>query len=126
MNTDKINTLLRLAELLAEDSSCAQPAQPAKDAHRRVIVRGDRSGVFYGDLLERNGQEVTLGQCRHIWYWSGAANTAEIANSGVSKPSECKIVGPVSRVLILDAVEVLDCTAAAIASLDAVPHWSRR
>ena len=98
----------------------------AATAPKKVIVRGGRSGVFYGTLLEQEGQIVTLGRARHIWYWSGAANTAEIANSGVSKPDDCQIVAPVTRLQVLDAIEVLDCTDAAVKSLDAVPEWSER
>jgi hypothetical protein len=122
MNEQTILTALRIAQALDTDS-CPDAGE---NEARKVIVRGDRSGVFYGDLLERNGTEVTLGNCRHIWYWAGAANTAEIANSGVSKPKDCKIVAPVSRILILDAIEVLDCTAEAVASLDAVSPWSKQ
>lgn len=92
---------------------------------RHVIVRGDRSGVFFGKFVSEDGQTVELADCRHIWYWSGAANTAEMANSGVSKPKDCKIVAPVSRIRILDAIEVLDCTNEAVASLTAVPSWSQ-
>lgn len=40
---------------------------------KKVIVRGDRSGVFFGTLAERNGREVKLKNCRRIWYWAGAA-----------------------------------------------------
>ena len=91
-----------------------------------VIVRGDRSGVFFGILANRDGREVTLIDARHIWYWSGAANTAEMANSGVSKPNDCKIVAPVGTLLVLDAIEVLACTPEAVESLSAVPAWSKR
>lgn len=123
MTTDNVLlTALRIAQALEPDTTPSIPlVNPCK-----VIVRGDRSGVFYGDLIARTGTEVTLGNARHIWYWSGAANTAEIANSGVSKPNDCKIVAPVTRILILDAIEVLDCTDAAVASLDAVSPWSKR
>lgn len=124
MNESTILTALRIAQALEDERP--DTLNPTDMVARKVIVRGDRSGVFYGDLLDRDGQEVTLGQARHIWYWSGAANTAEIANSGVSKPDDCKIVAPVTRILILDAIEVLDCTDAATASLDAVPPWSKR
>lgn len=125
MKESTIITALRIAQAL-ESESCPWDADPPTGHGHKVIVRGDRSGVFYGTLLERNGTEVTLGDCRHIWYWSGAANTAEIANSGVSQPDDCKIVAPVTRILILDAIEVLDCTEAACASLDAVSPWSKR
>ena len=91
-----------------------------------VIVRGDQSGVFFGLLEAQDGQTVTMRDARHVWYWSGAANTAEMANSGVSRPQECKIVGPVERLVVLDAIEILYCTPEAVASLDAVPFWSQR
>lgn len=120
MNESTILTALRIAQALEPEPSIKL------ENPRKVIVRGDRSGVFYGDLIARDGTEVTLGQARHVWYWAGAANTAEIANAGVSKPDDCKIVAPVSRILILDAIEVLDCTELAVASLDAVSPWTKR
>ena len=51
-----------------------------------VIVRGDRSGVFFGELKERSGQEVELRNARKLWYWDGAAgfhffNTREEAKN---------------------------------------------
>ena len=124
----KIQDIIQALELVENLGIDNQPeeAQDTAELPRRVIVRGDRSGVFYGTIVARNGTEVTLKDCRHIWYWSGAANTAEIANSGVSKPDDCKIVAPVSRILVLDAIEVLDCTPEAVVSLDAVQYWSKR
>lgn len=123
INEQTIATALRIAQALTEPDTATAPSDTAA---RKVIVRGDRSGVFYGTITARNGQEVTLDQARHIWYWAGAANTAELANSGTSQPDDCKIVAPVSRILILDAIEVLDCTEVACVSLDAVPFWSKR
>lgn len=38
------------------------------------IVRCDRSGVFAGNIVERNGQEVTMSDARCLWYWDGAAS----------------------------------------------------
>lgn len=112
--------LAKLAELLCDETTVTADERP------HVIIRGDRSGVFYGRLVSREGTEVRLAEARHIWYWDGAANTAEIAMSGVSKPKNCKIVGPHPLIEILDAIEVLTCTPEAVASLDAVPHWSER
>lgn len=34
--------------------------------NKKVIVRGDRSGVFFGTLVERNGREVKLANCRRL------------------------------------------------------------
>lgn len=111
----------------------AAPKAVIKDSEvtRYAVVRGDRSGVFCGVVVseEKNasyGATVELTECRHVWYWSGAANTAEMALSGVSKPNACKFVGPVGRLRVLDAIEVIDCTAAAEESLRGVPVWSLR
>lgn len=30
---------------------------------KKVIIRADRAGVFYGVLKEKNGSEVTLTDC---------------------------------------------------------------
>lgn len=101
--------------------------EPTMNAYERwVIVRGDRSGVFFGWLVSEEGQTVELAKCRHLWYWSGAANTAELALSGVSRPENCKFVAPVPRLRVLDAIEIIDCTGNAVESLSAVPVWSQR
>ena len=41
------------------------------------IVRGDRSGVFFGKIEERNGQEVKMKEVRRLWYWDGACSISE-------------------------------------------------
>lgn len=44
-----------------------------KMLNKRVIIRAEKAGVFYGTLQKKNGTEVTLTDCRRIWYWDGAA-----------------------------------------------------
>ena len=92
----------------------------------KYIVRGDRSGVFYGEIKERNGQEVTMTNCRRLWYWSGANSISQLAQLVTNNPSNCKFTVPVDEVLILDAIEINKCSAAAIKSIDEVPMWIRR
>lgn len=89
----------------------------------KVIVRGDRSGVFFGNLKERNGQEVTLTDCRRLWYWSGAASISQIAAEGVKNPGECKFTMSVSKIIILDAIEIIPCTEEAIQNINSVKAW---
>lgn len=90
---------------------------------KKVIVRGDRSGVFFGTLKEKNGQEVVLGDCRRIWYWDGAASISQLAVDGTSKPTECKFTVAVAEIAILDAIEIIPCTDRAIASIESVLVW---
>lgn len=120
MNETTLLTALRIAQAIESD-----PTTPTSSPGRHVIVRGDHSGVFFGRLASEEGQTVELTDCRHIWYWDGAANTAEIALRGVSKPRNCKIVAPVGRLRVLDAIEVIDCTPEAVESLTGVPEWSK-
>lgn len=89
----------------------------------RVIVRGDRSGVFYGTLESRTGTEVKLTDCRRIWYWAGAASISELALTGPKRPDECKFPDAVAEHEILDAIEVIPCTEAAAAIINDVPPW---
>ena len=90
---------------------------------KKVIVRGDRSGVFFGTLAQRDNREVTLNDCRRIWYWEGAASISQMAQDGVKKPERCKFTITVDSIVILDAIEIIPCTDQAIKSIKSVKVW---
>ena len=92
---------------------------------KKVIIRGDRSGVFFGKLADRSGQEVKLEKCRRLWYWDGAASISQLAVDGVSNPDRCKFTVTVDEIEILDAIEIIPCTAKAIESIEGVIEWKR-
>lgn len=92
---------------------------------KKVIIRGDRSGVFFGTLVERKGQEVKLANCRRLWFWDGAASISQLAVDGTTCPGNCKFTVVVSEIEILDAIEVIPCTDKAIKSIESVPVWKR-
>ncbi len=89
------------------------------------IVRTYSAGVFAGEVMSRKGQEVEMKNARRIWYWEGAASLSQLAQSGTSTPDKCKFPEPVDRVLLLQAIEILDVTPAARATIDAVPVWRK-
>lgn len=91
----------------------------------KVIVRGDRSGVFFGTLAEKDGGEVKLEKCRRLWYWDGAASISQLATDGTKRPDECKFTVTVDSIMILDAIEIILCTPEAIASIEGVREWKR-
>ena len=91
--------------------------------NKKVIVRGDRSGVFFGTLVERNSREVMLENCRRLWYWDGAASISQLAVDGTKKPKDCKFTVSVSNIMILDAIEIIPCTESAICSIEGVKEW---
>ena len=92
---------------------------------KKVIVRGDRSGVFFGTLASKDGQEVKLEKCRRLWYWDGAASISQLAVDGTTNPDGCKFTVTVEEIEILDAIEIIPCTDKAIESIERVGVWSK-
>jgi hypothetical protein len=89
------------------------------------MVRSGQAGVFYGRLVSRKGDEVTLTHARRCWYWDGAATLSELATKGPSKPQNCKFPAPTTGThVILGVCEVIPVTPEALAALDAVPVWT--
>ncbi len=92
---------------------------------KKVIVRGDRSGVFFGALKEKEGQEVVLTNCRRLWYWEGAASISQLAAEGTTNPGGCKFTMAVDEIGILDAIEIIPCTEKSINSIEKIVVWKR-
>ena len=91
--------------------------------NKYYIVRGDRSGVFFGHIAERNGREITLKDVRRLWYWNGAASLSQLAAEGVKKPRDCKFTMTIDEIVVLDAIEILTCTPEAVKSINEVAVW---
>jgi hypothetical protein len=87
------------------------------------IVRTYSAGVFAGEIESRNGREVVMRNARRLWYWSGAASLSQLAVDGTKDPKACKFPVPVSRIELLEAIEILDVTDQARASIEGVPVW---
>ena len=126
--TISIDALRQLIEEQRAEPTMAEEV-PTYYGHvlgRDCIIRGDRSGVFFGCVarIDPATNTVELESARHIWSWQGAANTAELAAHGVGKPEECKFVETPDRIQIWDVIEVIPCSTAAAESLSNVPLWS--
>ena len=90
---------------------------------KKVIIRGSRSGVFFGTLTAREGSEVELQNCRRLWYWDGACSISQLAVDGVSKPKSCKFTVSVESIVITDVIEIMPCTDSAVANIESVHIW---
>jgi hypothetical protein len=100
------------------------PKAPVTAPSDIVMVRSRDAGVFYGQLVSRNRDEVILTNARRVYYWDGAATLSELATRGTSKPAQCKFPAPTSgKHLILGVCEVIPVTAEALKSLEAVKVW---
>lgn len=91
--------------------------------NKKVIIRADRAGVFFGTLKEKNGSEVTLTDCRRIWYWDGAASISQLAVEGTNKPNNCKFTVSVPIITVLGVIEIIPCSKQAIKSIEGVKEW---
>ena len=87
------------------------------------IVRTSSAGVFAGYIESRNGQEVVIRKARRLWYWDGAASLSQLAEEGVKKPENCKFPCEVDKLLVTQAIELIDCTEKARQSIQAVKIW---
>lgn len=92
---------------------------------KKVIVRCNRAGVFFGTLKEydNNNREATITDCRRIWYWDGAASLSQLAVDGTSAPRECKFTVVVPEMAVMDVIEIIPCTDKAVKSIEEVAVW---
>ena len=89
------------------------------------IVRAKDTGVFAGNIKERNGDEVTMTNVRQLWYWDGAASLMQMAQSGVTAPENCKFTVTIDELTVIGVCEILPCTDIAEQCIKAVAEWKR-
>lgn len=92
---------------------------------KKVIVRANGAGVFFGELKEKNGTEVTMCNVRKLFYWDGAAAIEQLAVDGTLSPDNCKFTVWVDEMTIDNVLQVIPCTEKAIQSLTNVKVWKR-
>ena len=94
-------------------------------SNQMYVVRCAQAGVFFGQIKERNGDEVTMANVRKLWYWDGACAVEQLAVDGTKKPSDCKFTVMVSEMVLTGVIQILACTDKAAESLAAVGEWKR-
>lgn len=90
---------------------------------KKVLVRANMAGVYFGTLKGIEGSTVTLGHARNIWYWSGANSLMELSTSGVKNPNKSKFSVWVDEIVILDVCAIIPCTQKAVENIEAVKEW---
>lgn len=95
------------------------------EKNQKYIVRADRAGVFFGEIINRNGSEVEMANVRRIWYWSGAASLSQLATEGVKNPGGSKFTVIVPQMTILGVIEIIPCTDEAVRNIENVAVWKR-
>ena len=88
-----------------------------------VIIRTYSAGVHAGYLKSRNGKEVELLKARRFYQWYGSSTLSQFAQSGTSQPDKCKFPEEVDRLILTEAIEILDVTSKAKKTIDSVKIW---
>ena len=88
-----------------------------------VVVRTYTAGVHCGELVSLKGKEVALSNTKRIWSWTGAWTLNEIASVGPGEGSKISCAAPSNT--LTEAIEVLECTPAARAKLEAA-SWPNK
>ena len=91
---------------------------------KKVLVRGIQSGVYFGELVSQNKQEVELKNVRNLWRWSGANSLFDLAKNGAKNTDDCKFSNQVNSVILTDICELVLCSDKAIKSIEGVPEWT--
>ena len=92
---------------------------------KKVIVRADKAGVFYGTLIAKNGLEVQMKDVRKLYYWSGANAIEQIALEGVKDPENCQFTVTNAEAIIGNCIQIITCSKEAITNIESVPVWKR-
>jgi hypothetical protein len=91
--------------------------------NKKVIVRCDKAGVFYGELIKKTNNEVILKNVRKLYHWSGAAAVEQLSVDGVRNPNNCKFTITVNEMIVSNWIQILPCTEKSIKSIEGVEAW---
>ncbi len=89
---------------------------------KKCIVRTYISGVFFGEIEQKAGNEVIVKNARRMWRWHAAESISlsAVALHGI-KEKQSKIAEAVPSVW-LEAIELIPCSDKAIASIEGAPN----
>lgn len=120
MNIDDLTLgqIKALRSMLGGDVS--QPVSP--HIGKRCIIRAYASGVFCGELLSQSGRQVELKNSRRLWSWkaSESISLSAVATVGVN-PNASRFPQTLPEHSILDVIEIIPASDAALATIDATP-----
>jgi hypothetical protein len=110
-----------LAKMFGGATSTPVNSIAAQLINKKVIVRTYSAGVWFGELIEKSGNEVILRDARRMWRWHAAKS---ISLSGVAKygiKQDKSKICPALDLQWLEAIEITPCSAVAIESIEGAP-----
>jgi len=92
---------------------------------KKVVVRTEKAGVFYGTLKEKTEKSVVMKDVRKLWYWDGACAVEELAINGVRNPDNCKFTLTVEEMEINNWEQIIPATKKASKNIEGVEIWKK-
>ena len=85
---------------------------------KKCIIRTDRAGVFFGEIVEKDGAEVIVKNARRLWYWKAAEgiSLSAVAENGIDQKSSK--LAPVVSAIWFEAIELIIASDEAIKSIE--------
>lgn len=87
---------------------------------KKVLVRSYDAGVYFGTMVDMQGEQVELANVRNIWSWEGASCLSQIANDGIKGG---KVSPSVSSMVLNRVCQVMPLSDNAIANLEGQKEW---
>jgi len=89
---------------------------------KKVIVRTYSAGVWFGELEQKDRNEVILKNARRMWRWwaKEGISLSSVAVHGVNK-DKSKIAESVGMVW-LEAIEIIPCEGTAILNIESAQN----
>ena len=117
MNLDEL-TLGQIKELREMFGSQVSAPKIKSFVGEKCIIRTYSAGVWFGEVDEKQGNEVVLKNARRMHYWQAkqSISLSSVAVSGINQ-DKSNICVAVSRVW-LEAIEIIPCTDKSIASIE--------
>ena len=100
-------TLKEIVELLGMKNTTVESGLNSFAIGQEVIIRTYSSGVWFGRLKEKSGNEVILTEARRMWRWwaKESISLSGVALHGI-KQEKSRIAGKVESVW-LQAIEII-------------------
>lgn len=117
MNIDNL-TIGEAKALAAMFGGGESPASP--HIGKKCIIRTYASGVHFGTLKSQSGRQVELENARRLWRWDVAPHGVSLSEVAIHGPvgSRSKICSVVPEMTVLDALEILPCSDAAVSVIE--------
>ena len=105
------------ANFLGSAPAVATTTTAVSGLGRPVIVRSRDAGVQFGYLDRYEGSTVYLKNARQMWSWT-AASGGTLLDCAMHGVKAGKFSGVADAVIVIGACAIIDCTAAAVKTLE--------